>query len=77
MTFWGNIGMILYSSQNLPENQCVFIRGFRVTRVLGILHRRLRGAAGPNPMLDEEPDDDGPDKELTSIASTTMVRHSY
>ena len=38
--------------QNLPENQCLFIRGFRVTRVLvlGILRRQFRGAAGPNPM---------------------------
>jgi len=32
----------------LPENQCIFIRGFRVARVLGIWPR-LRGQAGPAP----------------------------
>jgi hypothetical protein len=59
--------------QNLLENQCIFIRGFRVTRVLGILRRQLRGAAGPNPTLDLEPDDDEPDTALTSISNAEMV----
>ena len=37
--------ILLY--QNLPENQCIFVRGFRVARVLKIWPR-LRGA-GPTP----------------------------
>ena len=65
------------SAQNLPENQCVFIRGFRVARVLGILRRRLRGAAGPNPMLDLEPGDDEPDKGLASISAAETVKCSH
>jgi hypothetical protein len=32
--------------QDLPENQCIFVRGFRVTRFLKILPR-VRGAAEP------------------------------
>ena len=73
----GGAVMVFSSVQNLPENQCVFIRGFRVTRVLGILHRRLRGAAGPNPMLDLEPGDDEPDKGLTSIGEEETVKPSH
>jgi hypothetical protein len=38
------------SHQNLLEDQCVFIRGWRVTRTLVIL-RGLRGAAEPSPDL--------------------------
>lgn len=34
------------ASQELPENQCIFLRGFRVARFLGIWPR-LRGQAGP------------------------------
>ena len=71
------IVMVFYSVQDLPENQCVFIRGFRVTRVLGILRRRLRGAAGPNPMLDLEPGDDEPDKGLTPISEAETVKFSH
>lgn len=61
--------MILGTRQNLPENQCVLVRGFRVTRVFRILPRRLRGAAGPNLILPGDSDDDESDKVLTSIAS--------
>ena len=64
---------ILTVFPSLPENQCLFIRGFRVTRVLGILRRQLRGAAGPNPMLDLEPGDDEPDTALTSISKAETV----
>ncbi len=60
--------------QGLLENQCVFIRGYRVTRVFGILPRRLRAAAGPNPSLD---DDDESDKELISLYSAKKVTYSY
>src|SRR5579863_2556976 len=45
-------------NQNLPEEQCIFVRGLRATRILGILPR-LRGAAEPNQSPDEgefEPD---------------------
>ena len=45
----------LNSLQDLPEDQCIFIRGFRVTRKLMILPRTLKGAA--------EPDDKGSDSE--------------
>ncbi|KAI0001467.1 hypothetical protein BJV74DRAFT_882435 [Russula compacta] len=70
---WGPEG------ENLPEDQCVFIRGLRVTRVLGILPHKLKGAAGPNPGLDGDYDDDESDKELISIpVSTSMkVKYSY
>ena len=60
--------MTLCTRQNLPENQCVLVRGFRVTRVFRILPRRLRGAAGPNLILPDS-DDDESDKGFTSIAS--------
>ncbi len=63
-----NIGVISVHVQGLPRDQCVFIRGFRVTRVFGILPRRLRGAAGPSDLsLDE---DDESDKQLISTDST-------
>jgi hypothetical protein len=40
----------------LPEDQCIFVRGYRVVRVLNIWPR-LRGLAGPAPDLDgPEPD---------------------
>jgi hypothetical protein len=58
-------------NQNLPEDQCIFIRGFRATRRLGLLPSRLRGAAGPAPT----PDEDGPesDMQLLSIPADTNV----
>jgi prepilin-type processing-associated H-X9-DG protein len=70
-----SLNIILYTRQNLLENQCVFIRGFRATRVFGILPRQLRGAAGPGLILQGDHDDDEPDKELISIASGTKVRY--
>jgi len=45
--------------EDLPEDQCIFIRGFRATRRFKIFPRKLKGAAGPNPdpkIYDEEPD---------------------
>ena len=71
-----NVDMVFLSMQNLPENQCVFIRGFRVTRVLGILPRRLRGAAGPNPDLDRDHDDDELEQEVASMDLASKVKHS-
>ena len=60
-----------FSNQNLPENQCIFIRGFRVARFSMILPR-LRAAAGPAQLPDE--DDPNPDTQLKSIPDETRVR---
>ena len=60
-----------FSNQNLPENQCIFIRGFRVARFSMILPR-LRAAAGPAQLPDE--DDSNPDTQLKSIPDETRVR---
>lgn len=58
-------------TQNLPENQCVFIRGFRVARTFRILPKRLKAAAGPS--SEPEGDDFEPEMELISIPATTNV----
>ncbi|KAH9040352.1 hypothetical protein EDB85DRAFT_130624 [Lactarius pseudohatsudake] len=58
--------------ENLPEDQCIFIRGFRVTRKFRILPPRLKGAAGPNP--DPEGYDEEPDMELIPIPSVPEYR---
>ncbi|KAN0127578.1 hypothetical protein V8E53_014605 [Lactarius tabidus] len=55
-----NRGVVLNcgpEGEDLQENQCIFIRGFRAARMLKILPPRLKGAAGPNP------DPDGYDRE--------------
>jgi hypothetical protein len=57
-------------SQNLPQNQCLFIRGFRVKRFFWILPR-LKGAAEPKPDLRR--DDRSPDMELVAIPGVTEV----
>jgi hypothetical protein len=66
--------------QNLPEDQCLFVRGFRVTRFLGILPPRLRGAAEPIWPPDRDDDDDNDDakfdKQVISIPPETNVRRS-
>ncbi|KAF8269283.1 hypothetical protein EI94DRAFT_1015440 [Lactarius quietus] len=54
--------------ENLPENQCLFIRGFRVKRLFWIIPR-LRGAAEPQPDHDREPE-----LELVPIPSITECR---
>ncbi|KAH9989451.1 hypothetical protein BJV77DRAFT_684089 [Russula vinacea] len=54
---------------NLPENQCVFIRGYRVARTFWILPRRLRAAAGPSP--DPGGYDYDPDREVISVPAMT------
>jgi hypothetical protein len=61
----------LCSCQDLPEDQCIFVRGFRVTRKLKILPPRLKGAAGPNP--DKEGHDEESDMELIPIPSVPEV----
>jgi hypothetical protein len=59
--------------QNLPEDQCIFLRGFRVYRLFGIIPR-LRGAADPtwSPGRDEPESD----KQLMSTPPETNVRQS-
>jgi len=48
--------------KDLPEDQTMFIRGFRVARsTLGILPKHLKAAAGPSP------DSEGYDHELDSV----------
>jgi hypothetical protein len=63
------------SLKDLPEDQCIFIRGFRVTRKLMILPRTLKGAAGPNP--DPEGSDSEPDLELIPLSTVPDVRRSF
>jgi hypothetical protein len=64
---------LIWSYKNLPEDQCIFVRGFRVARILRII-QRLRGAAEPTqgPGRDEP----GSDKQLISIPPETDVRQS-
>ncbi|KAH9994873.1 ankyrin repeat-containing domain protein [Russula vinacea] len=57
---------------NLPENQCVFIRGLRVARSFWILPRRLMAAAGPS--SDMGGYDYDPDTEVISIPAVTKYR---
>ena len=60
------------SLQDLPEDQCIFVRGFRVTRKLMILPRTLKGAAAPNP--DPKGDDSDLEMELMSLSAVPEVR---
>ena len=61
--------------QSLPENQCIFVRGFRVARVLNIWPR-LRGEAGPAPDIgDHEPESDK-QIESTGTSAHTNVNMS-
>ena len=65
---WILISCDVLFSQNLPQNQCLFIRGFRAKRRLRILPRRLRAAAEPKPDSDREPE-----MELVPIPRVTEV----
>ena len=56
------------------ENQCVFIRGFRVARSKWILPKRLKAAAGPSP--DPGGYDSDSDTEVISIPGVTQVKSS-
>ncbi|KAH9038289.1 hypothetical protein EDB84DRAFT_1479566 [Lactarius hengduanensis] len=56
------------SGDDLPENQCIFIRGFRVKRTFKRFPR-VRGAAEPTP--DPSGNDDEPETEVVSIPSFT------
>ena len=61
--------------QNLPEDQCIFIRGFRVARKRMLFWSKLKAAAGPNP--DPKDDDCEPDAELISIPTVPKVRTRF
>jgi hypothetical protein len=61
--------------KNLPKDQCLFIRGYRVKRILFRTIPRIRGAAEPKP--DPHGDDRGPEKEVIPIPSITEVRLSF
>ncbi|KAH9968490.1 hypothetical protein BGW80DRAFT_655413 [Lactifluus volemus] len=56
------------SGQNLPEDQCIFVRGFRVRRRFRIIPR-LRAAAEPT--LDPDRDEDDFDEQLISTPLET------
>ena len=66
--------IVLY---NLPENQCMSVRGFRVVRILNIwpMPRGLAGPASDVPELDIDPESNTGLK-LISIPAETEVGHS-
>jgi len=64
------LGLIL-CVQNLPQNQCIFVRGFRVKRILNIWPR-IRGAGHPPDFGEREPESDRC-LELTSVPADTDV----
>ncbi|KAI0293758.1 hypothetical protein BC826DRAFT_366579 [Russula brevipes] len=61
------------TGKDLPENQCVFIRGFRVARTLKILPKHLKAAA--DPPQDSDGNDYEPERELISIPAATTVKN--
>ena len=68
--------ILLY--QNLPENQCIFVRGFRVVRRLGIWPK-LRGA-GPTPDISGHDPKSASGSQLAvepigSLANTNVKSH--
>jgi hypothetical protein len=57
--------------QNLPENQCIFVRGFRVKRSFKMFPR-VKGAVEPPP--DPSGNNDEREIEVVLIASAPKVR---
>ncbi len=62
--------------QNLPEDQCIFVRGFRVARPLAMLPRRRTGTVGPNQARDWDHEDNKLPMEPTPLPTSTMVMYS-
>ncbi|KAH9066171.1 hypothetical protein EDB87DRAFT_1589300 [Lactarius vividus] len=60
------------NGRNLPENQCIFIRGFRVKRFFFGLVPRIKAAAEPKP--DTRGNDPEPEKEGVPIPSVTKYQ---
>ncbi|KAH9066169.1 hypothetical protein EDB87DRAFT_1589299, partial [Lactarius vividus] len=60
------------TGRNLPENQCIFIRGFRVKRFFFGLVPRIKAAAEPKP--DTRGNDPEPEKEGVPIPSVTKYQ---
>ena len=58
----------------MPENQCVFIRGFRVVRSFWLLPKQIKAAAGPSP--DPEGHDYDPSMGIVSVPAITKVKDS-
>jgi hypothetical protein len=63
--------LLFCAHQDLPEDQCVFIRGYRVTRTLKIFPKQIKAAAEPSSDPDEHSSE--PDLELTTIPANTKV----
>ena len=61
---------LILSNQDLPENQCIFVRGFRATRIARIFPR-LQAAAGPVQVPFEDAFD--AELQLISIPGDTQV----
>ncbi|KAH9179803.1 hypothetical protein EDB89DRAFT_517062 [Lactarius sanguifluus] len=59
------------NGEDLPEDQCIFIRGFRVKRIFGIIPW-IRAAAEPKP--DTRGNDREPEMEVVPIAGVTEYR---
>ncbi|KAH9961773.1 hypothetical protein BC827DRAFT_1201759 [Russula dissimulans] len=62
--------------ENLPENQCIFVRGYRVVRILNIWPR-LRGLAGPAPDIPEPEPESGARLEPISIPADVNRDSGY
>ncbi|KAF8268449.1 hypothetical protein EI94DRAFT_1148695 [Lactarius quietus] len=59
------------SGESLPENQCIFIRGFRVERTIRIFSK-IKAAAEPKP--DPSESDDESETKVVSIPSASNHR---
>jgi len=62
--------------QNLPQNQCIFVRGFRVTRILS-LWPRLRGAGPAADFGEREPESDRRLELISIPADTDVCSHCH
>ncbi|KAH9165399.1 hypothetical protein EDB89DRAFT_2233439 [Lactarius sanguifluus] len=60
------------NGEDLPENQCIFIRGFRVKRYFGIIDR-IKAAAGPKP--DTRGDDGESSQDPLHVLLKYIAKH--
>lgn len=54
-----------------PENQCIFVQGYRVVRILNLWPRRIR-AAGPDSELPDPEPESGSDTHLEVVGSPSV-----